>query len=273
MSYWISAVWNRWFAKPLAKVEADSLAYRNSPEGQQFDWKTATVLFTVCLVLTAQNYLASPSIWATPAGWLFGPGAGETLREWTNHQPTRLSWWAGWSIFTYMIIPGLIVRFVFRESVADYGFKLKGILSGWPLYVAFIVLMVPIVWVCSAESRFQATYPFLSVRARSEIDGTFFRWEILYALQFVALEFFFRGFIVHGTKHRFGVYAVGVMTVPYCMIHFGKPMPECLASIVAGVGLGIMSLKTGSIWLGAVLHIGVAWGMDSATLYRRGLIG
>ena len=42
------------------------------------------------------------------------------------------------------------------------------------------------------------------------------------------LEFFFRGFILHGTKQRFGFYAIFVMIIPYCMIHFGKPIVETI---------------------------------------------
>ena len=95
---------------------------------------------------------------------------------------------------------------------------------------------------------------------------------MLYALQFVALEFFFRGFIVHGTKHRFGIYSTFVMMIPYCMIHFQKPLPETCASIAAGIALGFVSLSTRSVWLGAALHISVAWGMDFATLARRGML-
>jgi membrane protease YdiL (CAAX protease family) len=94
-------------------------------------------------------------------------------------------------------------------------------------------------------------------------------WELLYAVQFLALEFFFRGFLVHSLRRRFAAYAVLVMTVPYCMIHFGKPMTETLGAIGAGVLLGFMSLKTRSIWMGAALHIAVAWSMDAAALWRR----
>jgi hypothetical protein len=78
--------------------------------------------------------------------------------------------------------------------------------------------------------------------------------------------------MVHGTKHRFGIYSIFVMTLPYCMIHFGKPIPECVASIIAGIVLGLMSLVTRSIWLGAGIHIAVAMGMDLACLARRGLL-
>jgi membrane protease YdiL (CAAX protease family) len=134
--------------------------------------------------------------------------------------------------------------------------------------------MVPLVLVFSTVAEFQRIYPFY--RGWTPEDdgwGRLLAWEASYALQFVALEFFFRGFLVHGLKHRFGVYSVFVMTLPYCMIHFGKPLPECLASIIAGVFLGFMSLKTRSVWLGAALHVSVAWGMDFCSLYRRGVIG
>ena len=56
------------------------------------------------------------------------------------------------------------------------------------------------------------------------------------------------------------------MAVPYCMIHYHKPMLGTLGAIAAGVILGYMSLRTRSIWLGAALHIAVAWTMDAAAL-------
>jgi membrane protease YdiL (CAAX protease family) len=135
----------------------------------------------------------------------------------------------------------------------------------------FVAVMVPLVFFFSATKHFQEAYPFYhSWRLEDDGWGRLLLWEALYACQFIALEFFFRGFMVHGLKHRFGVYSVFVMTVPYCMIHFQKPLPECVASIIAGVALGLMSLKTRSVWLGAALHISVAWGMDVCSLFRKG---
>jgi membrane protease YdiL (CAAX protease family) len=97
-------------------------------------------------------------------------------------------------------------------------------------------------------------------------------WEALYLLQFISLEFFFRGFMVHGMKHRFGIYSVLVMTIPYCMIHFGKPLPETIAAIVAGIVLGTLSLKSRSILLGVCIHYSVGLMMDLAALWQKGLL-
>ena len=121
---------------------------------------------------------------------------------------------------------------------------------------------------------FQQTYPIYRPGFVGAATGwpLWLTWpvhETSYAMRFVSVEFFFRGFMVHGTKHRFGSMAIFVMMVPYCMIHFGKPMAETFGAIGAGLVLGFTSLKTRSIWLGAAIHIGVAWTMDTLATWGR----
>jgi membrane protease YdiL (CAAX protease family) len=76
--------------------------------------------------------------------------------------------------------------------------------------------------------------------------------------------------MVHGLRPRLGSCSIPVMMVPYCMIHFQKPLPETLGAIVAGLVLGFMSLRTRSIILGAAIHVSVALSMDFASLWRQG---
>jgi hypothetical protein len=59
---------------------------------------------------------------------------------------------------------------------------------------------------------------------------------------------------------------------PYCMIHFGKPMPESLAAIIAGVVLGFLSIKNNSIVLGFLIHCSVGMAMDMASLWNKGFL-
>ena len=273
-------LWNRYFGETLRKIEADSLADRQSAAGRGPDWKTVAVLLTVAVCLTLQNYTGHPTrvkpAFEFIANAVGGPESETAVRQkldkWANSQSDSLAWWAACAVLNYTLIPLLVIKLGFRESIGNYGTKVRGIHKSWPIYAAFVAVMVPLVAIFSGEDRFQETYPFYRVSNRDQINGDFFRWELLYALQFVALEFFFRGFIVHGTKHRFGLYSVFVMTIPYCMIHYQKPAPEAAASIIAGVALGFVSLTTRSVWLGAALHISVAWSMDTATLTRRGLL-
>ena len=140
----------------------------------------------------------------------------------------------------------------------------------WWIYVVFFAVMWPLLFWVSTHEHFQATYPFYRLGDDEPLWPYFWMWEASYFLQFVGLEFFFRGFMVHGTKHRFGIYSIYVMAVPYCMIHYGKPMLEALGAIVAAVVLGFMSLKNRSIWMGASIHMSVALSMDMLSLWRQG---
>ena len=88
----------------------------------------------------------------------------------------------------------------------------------------------------------------------------------MYALSFVALEFFFRGFLLFTLERALGAYAIFVMIVPYCMIHFHKPVAEVAGAIFAGIVLGTLAMRTRSIWCGVLIHVSVAWTMDLLAL-------
>lgn len=72
------------------------------------------------------------------------------------------------------------------------------------------------------------------------------------------------------TPARQASQAVLLAVMPYCMIHFGKPMPETLGAIFAGIALGTLSLFTRSIWLGVAIHVSVAVSMDLISLWLAG---
>ncbi|WP_292924003.1 CPBP family intramembrane glutamic endopeptidase [Nitrosomonas sp.] len=187
-----------------------------------------------------------------------------------NGQLYMLTYWAAVVIFFYLIVPVGIILFIFKEKLSDYGLSSKGALQDYPLYLCMLVFMIPLVIYFSGSASFLGRYPFYEVAQGENLFPKFFIWEIIYFIQFVALEFFFRGFILHGTKQRFGFYAIFVMVIPYCMIHFGKPMAETIAAIIAGTVLGFFSLKSKSIWLGVMIHCSVALTMDLSALFRKG---
>jgi membrane protease YdiL (CAAX protease family) len=189
-----------------------------------------------------------------------------------NNFPS-LAWWVAVVTVFYVVLPMLAVKFLFRRPLSDFGLKL-GIESGFlKLLLQCVAIMLPLVYLMSLTSGFSAKYPFLHIYDGTPYLGwTFVCWELIYFVQFFGLEFFFRGFLLHSLKPSLGPYAIFVMTVPYCMIHFGKPMPETFAAIFAGVFLGWLSFKNGNIWMGLVLHCTVALSMDVLALYNKGLL-
>lgn len=180
-----------------------------------------------------------------------------------------LIWWISMIIIFYLLIPIVIVRLLFKERIKEYGVSFSNIKKDYPLYLIMLSIMIPIVFIASNTKGFQARYPIFQPE-KNHLFPLFFMWQIAYFFQFVAVEFFFRGFILHGVKNRLGIYSIFVMTIPYCMVHFGKPFGETIAAIIAGVVLGTLSLKSRSIFLGIFIHYTVAITMDLFALWREG---
>ena len=204
----------------------------------------------------------------TALGW-FG--------TWISNSPDNnlpgLGWWVLVVTVFYVIGPLLIIRFAWNANVSDFGLKLRIEPGFWKLLAACTVIMLPLVYLMSLTEGFSAKYPFLRIyNGEPYIGRTLLIWELIYFVQFFGLEFFFRGFLVHSLKRSLGLYSIFVMTVPYCMIHFGKPPAETMAAIAAGIFLGWISYRNGSIWLGLALHCTVAFSMDLMALWNKGLL-
>lgn len=180
----------------------------------------------------------------------------------------RVCWGLGCFI-VYLVVPTLITVFVLKKSPASMGLTLKGYKDHFWIYALMFLPVGLCVVAVSYSDEFQNTYPFYK---NPTSMSALLTWELAYALQFIGLEFFFRGFMLHGLKHRYGTAAIWIMVIPYCMIHFPKPAAETVGAIIAGAVLGVLSMRTGSVFGGATIHIAVAWLMDALSLWHKGLL-
>lgn len=194
-----------------------------------------------------------------------------TLYSGPDARFNRKVFWAATRVIAYVLIPLAVVKLTLPGVSARevFGLSTRQPLKHIPLYLVMLAVIAPFVVGASFFESFQRKYPFYKLDEGESLWPWFIAWELLYAMQFVALEMFYRGFIVHGLKPRLGYASIFVMMIPYMMIHFGKPLPECVGSIIAGFALGSMSLATGAIWGGALLHVIVAWAMDALSLAHQ----
>jgi len=187
-----------------------------------------------------------------------------------NTQLNRLAFWIAIVLIFYLAVPIILIKLVFREKLSDYGCRFGNLKKDYPVYLIMLVIMIPLVYLMSKTHSFQLRYPFYNLAYGEKLFPNFWLWEGMYFVQFIGVEFFFRGFMLHGTKRQLGFYSILFMVIPYCMIHFGKPMTETIAAIIAGIALGILSLKSKSIVPGILIHYSVAIAMDFAALYQKG---
>jgi membrane protease YdiL (CAAX protease family) len=243
------------------------------PPTKKDNTRTLIILVWVALGLAITEYWGNVGfVIAVLKSWGATSSADSFYKFMYVGQDARLHslcWWSGTIIFVYFVVPAMITRFIFKMKLSDMGLKLSGSMQGWPLYVIMLCVMIPIVIMVSGTDSFQARYPFYKMARGESMWPNFIIWEVMYFIQFASLEFFFRGFITLGTRKSFGYMSIFVMMVPYCMIHFGKPMPETIGAIIAGIVLGTLALKSRSVILGIMIHYSVAITMDLMALWRK----
>jgi hypothetical protein len=172
-----------------------------------------------------------------------------------------------------VLMPIILFYYLFdRNSNEIYGLK-RTHFDAKP-YFMLIALMCPFIICASFYQSFLNQYPMYKETSANEFLGvgewfTIGIYEILYGLDFITVEFLFRGFFVLGLWQFMGRSSVLTMAVIYCSLHFGKPMGEAISSIVGGYILGVIALETGSIWGGVIVHIGIAWMMELAAFLQK----
>jgi membrane protease YdiL (CAAX protease family) len=234
---------------------------KDQPEGQLLgapaNVQAFVVLAVVAVVLTLQEYFGDRATYEK----LF-PFPGLGVDHWWELR--GFAWWAGWRIAGYVVIPLIVIAVMPGQRVRDYHLSPTGFFRHLVIYIGLFALVLPAVLIASHTQQFRDTYPFY--RSANQSYADLFAWEAIYAAQFTALEFFFRGFMLQGLRKAIGGNAVFVMIVPYCMIHYGKPMVETFGAIIAGLVLGSLAMRTRSIWGGVLIHVAVGVTMDLLAL-------
>ena len=142
----------------------------------------------------------------------------------------------------YFTIP-ILILYLFKKNPGDYGLNFRNYRKS--LFYFFLILMIslPIMIYGSTLEEFKSYYPLFY----SDSIFSFAKNELFIGVVMLSTEFFFRGFLMFELKEKIGIYAIIVQTIPYGILHIGKPPLEVYYSFIAGIVLGYMDYKTESI--------------------------
>lgn len=271
-------IWRTYVTDLRDATDAESAEYRAKTSPSEVTKRFVFVIFGATACMLVVRFLGNVEDTAGITKPLNALGL-ERAAKWfvylvTKSPEARLYqrvWWASARITGYLILPLLLMRFAAKVPLKEAGLKLGGA-SQFKTYALLFAIVAPFIFAASYGTAFQNKYPYYRVQRGESLWPGFILWELLYATQFMGIEFFFRGYFIHGLRKAFGYGAVFVPIVPYLTIHFGKPLPEAIGSIITGFVLGTLSLKTKSIWGGVAVHALVACSMDVLSLWHRGLL-
>ena len=237
--------------------------------------RTATAFLGVFVVIAALAWRRTTDhrrlVVFLATGWL-----GISLVSWLPRQRppswpelAQLGWWAFWCVAIYVTVPVLYAR-ANGQSLRSYGLRMGLFRGEMRIFAVLLPAIVAGAYLSAGQPRFQETYPFYTdwSAGRGTVVGLLAWWG-MYAATFVALEFFYRGFLVTAGFRLIGWWAIPAMAAPYCLLHLDKPLPELVTSLFGGLVLGVVALRTRSILAGVLAHVTLAVGTDAAVLARR----
>jgi uncharacterized protein len=183
----------------------------------RFDWKIVTITVVSTLLLMVDYY----------------------------HRLTPLK--AYDRVLLYLVVPLFIIIFVFRESPAEYGFRLGDWKWGFSLTLAACAGMTLILWLLlRGDTSMQDYYAPL-------LNGPL-PLPLYTFLELIGWEFLFRGWILFGYARKFGPEALWLQAVPFALAHIGKPEVETLSTIFGGFVFGWIAWRAGSFLYPFLIH-------------------
>ena len=225
---------------------------------RNLDRKVVTILLSVAVLQTVSWYYTSRMF--------FRLNFYDSLSSNPDVNLYEFAYWFTGDFITLFILPFLIIKFLLKEKLRDYGITVGGFSAGLKLTIIFLLVMLPVIWFISAQTVFSATYPLL-VQARDSWK-IFILYELGLFFYLIAWEFIWRGFMLFGLKEKFGYYAVIIQMIPFLILHNGKPPVETFGAIMGGLALGIMAYRTRSIFYCVITHAGIMFSIDFISTLR-----
>ncbi|MEZ4702426.1 MAG: CPBP family intramembrane glutamic endopeptidase [Rhodothermales bacterium] len=208
------------------------------------DRQTLFVLTAAAVLMVTQFVFGSRTLFRQDIAPHFFPETWHQLAGW--------GWWFSMQGITGFVLPVVFLRVLFRQSATDMGLGL----GDWRLASTLALLYLPFVvigtWILSNDPAFIRSYPHYQPAAFNWVE--FFIYEILFLFYWFGWEYLWRGFILFGTRHTLGLYAILVQTIPFAALHVTKPTAEAYLSILGGIALGALVWRCRSFWIAVPIH-------------------
>ncbi|GBD90994.1 CAAX amino terminal protease self- immunity [bacterium BMS3Abin04] len=222
------------------------------------DKKVVAVLLSVTILQTISWYYTSTKY--------FGQNFQTYFENSPNVNLYRFLYWFSSDTIVLLLIPVLIIIFLIKEKPSNYGLKAGEFKLGIKAAIIFSVFVLIINWYVSSLAEFDDTYPLLEDMLYSW--RIFIYYEAALLVYLIAWEFIWRGFLQFGLEEKFGIYAILVQTLPFVILHNGKPPLETFAAIIGGIILGYLAYRTRSIFYGVLIHFVMLFSLDLLVVLR-----
>jgi membrane protease YdiL (CAAX protease family) len=164
---------------------------------------------------------------------------------------TTLIFLIAYTVLCFFVMPVVTSKIIFRENIKKLGLIVpENKKTALFLIIVALLLLAPCMVLFAQQKQFQHYYSLGHPSVSKFIFIQFMMLPIYYFIE----EFFFRGFLFLTLWRKIGWHSFWITDVIFTCAHFGKPLPEILLAIPAGIILNYLTLRTQSIYPAAWVH-------------------
>ncbi len=154
------------------------------------------------------------------------------------------------AFLTLFILPSIILKYVFRQLLVDFGLHVpENRRAAVRLTLSILFLSLVAILILSTTKSFQNYYLL-----KYPLKWSFLIEVLASGIYFFSEEFFFRGLLFFGLWRKLGWHTFWVTNLMFALLHFDKASGEMLFSFFAGLVLSYLSFRTKSFLPAATVH-------------------
>jgi membrane protease YdiL (CAAX protease family) len=206
-----------------------------------------------------QKYIKNRMLGGYDLNLVAGVGISTLVLVLKHYYPLNIDFPRATELIYYLLVPLAAGFLLFRDKPRDYGIRIGRWKSSIILTAVCLAAMTLILYGTGKMPEFRSYYHM------HVIDWP--RLLLKAALYMFAWEFLFRGYMLFGLEKSIGRNAIFVQTIPFVLLHIGKPFLETLACIPGGFILGYVAYRTRSFLPCFIIHFGIYAMMHFFTNY------
>ena len=196
-----------------------------------------------------QKYVKNRMLWGYDLNLLAVVGISTLVLVLRRYYPLNIDFPQAAALIYYLLVPLAAGLLLFRHKPWQYGIRIGRWRSSIVLTAVCLAAMAPILYEASTMPEFRSYYCIDAVDWSDLLLNT--------ALLMFAWEFLFRGYMLFGLEESIGKSAIFVQTIPFVLLHLGKPFLETLLCIPGGFILGYVAYRTRSVLPCFIIHFGM----------------
>jgi len=196
-----------------------------------------------------QKYIKNRMLRGYDLNFLAVVGISTLVLVLERYYPLNIDFPRATELIYYLLVPLAASWLLFRDKPWDYGIRIGRWKPALILTAACLAAMALILYAAGKMPEFRSYYHMHAI----DWPEFLLKW----ALYMFAWEFLFRGYMLFGLEKSIGKGAIFVQTIPFVLLHIGKPFLETLACIPGGFIFGYIAYRTRSFLPCFIIHFGM----------------